>query len=109
MDPRLPNFVVTEDLESKDFDALVVISPNASSIPFEKVKSPLTSYLAIDASAEKSVFVVPCDLPLKKIVFSGTGELSNDYDDVRDFAVAAKVIQNQAHNESFESMIMTLS
>ncbi len=93
MDDRLPNFVVTEDLASSEFDSLVVVAPKVSDIHLKEVNIPLASYLAIDTSAEKGVFVVPCKLPLKKIIFSSPGLalLDNDYEDVRCYASAAKV------------------
>jgi len=91
MAAHLPDVVVTNDVKSADFDAIVVVSPNVQSISLESaVKEPLEKYLSVDKSAEAGVFVVPCDLPAKKIVFSGTGALLNDWDDVRNYAVAAK-------------------
>jgi hypothetical protein len=39
--------------------------------------------LPVDKSCENGVFVVPSDLPAKKIIFSGTGTLLNEWDDVR--------------------------
>jgi len=91
MAAHLPDVVVTNDVKSADFDAIVVVSPNVQSISLESaVKEPLEKYLSVDKSAEAGVFVVPCDLPAKKIVFSGTGALLNDWDDVRNYAAAAK-------------------
>ena len=37
----------------------------------------------IDAKAEKGVFLAPTTLPSKRVVFSSTGPLDRDYDDVR--------------------------
>lgn len=93
MEKIIPSFVITDNLESNEFDAIVVISTKVENIPFERVKNPLSSYVAVDKSGEKGVFVVPSDLPAKKIVFSGTGALTNDHDDVTSFAKAAKVIK----------------
>ena len=53
------------------------------SVQFDNLKNPLKAYASVDESAEKGVFVVPCDLPAKKIIFSGSGKLENDWDDVR--------------------------
>jgi len=91
MAAHLPDIVVTNDVKSADFDAIIVVSPNVQSISLEPaVKEPLEKYVSVDKSAETGVFVVLCDLPAKKIVYSGTGTLLNDWDDVRNFAVAAK-------------------
>ncbi len=44
----------------------------------------LQPFVEVDKDAEKGVFVAPCpSLPAKKIIFSGTGPLDKDYDDVR--------------------------
>ena len=76
--------MVTKDLNSTEFDAIIAIAQDISSVPFGILKKPLTSYLSLDESAEKGVFMVSCDdLPAKKIIFSGTGKLENDWDDVR--------------------------
>ena len=37
----------------------------------------------VDAKAESGVFLAPTTLPSKRVVFSGTGPLDRDYDDVR--------------------------
>ena len=76
--------MVTENLNSTEFDAIIAIAQDISSVPFGILKKSLTSYLSLDESAEKGVFMVSCDdLPAKKIIFSGTGKLENDWDDVR--------------------------
>jgi len=91
MAAHLPDIVVTDDVKSADFDAIIVVSPNIQSISIApEVKEPLEKYASVDKAAEAGVFVVPCDLPAKKIVFSGTGALTNDWDDVRNYAGAAK-------------------
>ena len=79
----VPPIVVTNDLNSTEFDAIIVISPEVDSIPFDVLKRPLTPYLSLDESAESGVFMVSCDLSAKKLIFSGTGKLENDWDDVR--------------------------
>jgi len=90
MASNLPNIKVTEDLESSEFDAIVVVAPSIKSIPFEKVANPLKAYIEVDKAGESGIFVVPSNLPSKKIVFSGTGSLENDFDDVSHYTKAAK-------------------
>merc|ERR1739844_480702 len=68
---------------------IVVVGAKIDDIPEETIKEPLKAYVNIDPSGEKGVFVVPTNLVPKKIVFSGTGALDNDYDDVRSYANAA--------------------
>jgi len=79
----------SKDFNSSDYDAIVVVGAKIDDIPEETIKGPLKAYVNIDPSGEKGVFVVPTNLVPKKIVFSGTGALDNDYDDVRSYANAA--------------------
>jgi len=90
MDALLPTISITDDLNSSKFDAVIVVSSNVASISHEELKSPLQSYVDVDHAGEKGVFVTPANLTAKKIVYSGTGTLENDWDDVTCFAKAAK-------------------
>ena len=65
------------------FSTSILVGAKIDDIPEETIKEPLKAYVNIDPSGEKGVFVVPTNLVAKKIVFSGTGALDNDYDDVR--------------------------
>ena len=75
---------VCSDLKSCDYDGVVVVAPSVGLVPFEEVKAPLEAVTAVDAAAEKGVFLaVAPQLPGKRVVFSSTGPLDKDYDDVR--------------------------
>ena len=86
----LPNITVETDIKSENYDAIVVVAPNVADLSFPELADPLKLYTQVDQSGEKGVFVVPSALPSRKIVFSGTGSLDSDYDDVRSYAQAAK-------------------
>ena len=86
----LPSLIITEDLNSKEFDSIIVVSADASKVANESLKKSLESYISIDKSGSSGVFVIPTSLSAGKIIFSGTGKLENDFDDVRSFAKAAK-------------------
>ena len=85
-----PSLVITEDLNSKEFDSIIVVSADPSKVANESLKQSLDSYLSIDKTGSSGVFVIPTSLSAGKIIFSGTGKLENDFDDVRSFANAAK-------------------
>ena len=42
----LPSIVVTEDLTSTDFDAIIVVASEISSIAFDGLKDPLAYFLS---------------------------------------------------------------
>ena len=64
---------------------LIPVAPKVDDIPLpeENLKENLKAHVAIDPSGEKEVFIVPTKLAPKRIIFSGTGALDKDYDDVR--------------------------
>ena len=47
------------------------------------MRPALKAVVDVDAKAEKGVFLAPTTLPSKRVVFSSTGPLDRDYDDVR--------------------------
>ena len=46
MAANLPSIAVTDDINSPDYDAIVVVSPDVKSISLDRVKDPLTTYLS---------------------------------------------------------------
>jgi len=79
---------VCNDLESGDFDAIVVVSPSTKEIP-ESLRQALEPTLSVDKGAEsKGCTLVPISQPAKRLVYSATGPLDRDYDDLRRFSEA---------------------
>jgi len=87
--PKVPNLETCSTLDSNNYDGIVVVAPKIEHIKNENVRRPLEAYAKIDASAAGGCFVVPSELPSGKIIFSSTGPLDRDYDDVRSFGDAA--------------------
>merc|ERR1719188_225093 len=77
------------DVTAPGYDAVVVVAPTVSLAP-ESVRQALKAVVDVDAKAEAGVFLVPSTLPSKRVVFSSTGPLDRDYDDVRRFEEAAE-------------------
>ena len=80
---KIPNLEPCSSLDSKDYDGIVVVAPKIEDIKAETVREPLAAFAKIDAAAAGGCFVVPSKLPSGKIIFSSTGPLDRDYDDVR--------------------------
>ncbi len=101
---------ICNDLKSCDFDGVVVVADKVADLPFDDIKKPLqvtegTCWLQqkgkkitlgnrpflqpvvdVDKEAEKGVFVAPAPgLPSKRVIFSGTGPMDKDYEDVRGY------------------------
>jgi len=76
------------DLQSGEFDAIVVVAPGLKSVP-AILQDALKSVFAVDDTAEKKgCTVVAVALPAKRLVYSATGPLDRDYDDLRRFSEA---------------------
>jgi len=87
---RVPQLKVTNDLAAAtDFDGVVVVSPSVGQVKHPALHKALKVVAEVDKSADSSVFLAPCpDLPAKRVVYSGTGALDQDIDDVRRFGEA---------------------
>ncbi len=87
MSSLLPSIEVCSDLnKSQDFDGVVVIADAVKSVGSEHLRKALSAVSNVDAKAESSIFVTPAPPELKglkRIIFSGTGPIDRDYDDVR--------------------------
>ena len=82
-EPKVTPVKVCSDVKSGDYDAVVVVGPSIKNLPLDLLRSPLQAVADVDKAAEHGVFIVPGQGDVKRIVFSGTGPLDKDYDDVR--------------------------
>ena len=76
MDWHLPSIVISRDLQSTDFDAIIVVAPDVDSISNNCLKLPLQAYISAvgrNGAGKKEMFVLPVDLPARKLIFSATG------------------------------------
>lgn len=78
-------------LEEPGYDSIVLISPEINAV--KDISSDFSTLLSkqneIDSSVSKEGVVLPTNLPSKRLVFSPTGPLNRDYDDVRRYADSA--------------------
>ncbi|XP_064631287.1 putative aminopeptidase W07G4.4 isoform X2 [Lineus longissimus] len=94
MSSRLPCPVVPSlDVRDCQFDSVVVVTDSTAKLTgdLECLRAPLEKYATIDSAFEKDVVVMEVPfLPGKRLIFSPTGPLNRDCDDVRRFADAAE-------------------
>ncbi|CAN7990629.1 unnamed protein product [Ixodes hexagonus] len=87
--------VSLEDAETPEFDAVVIVGTGLDEYHLQglsaKYLDPLYQYKAVDAKAEEETFVLalPELYPVRRLVYSPTGPLNRDQDDIRAFADAA--------------------
>ena len=81
--PKVSTLETCSNLSSGEYDGIVVVGPKIEDVSDEKVRQPLESYSKVDDSAAGGCFVVASGLPSAKIIYSSTGPLDRDYDDVR--------------------------
>jgi len=89
MSSLVPRVTACPSLDTADYDCLVLVSPDLGPVTNSAVKTALGAVAEVDAKALTSVTVVPVTLPCRRLVFSPTGPLDRDYDDVRRFSDAA--------------------
>jgi len=83
-----PSVSVCSDLGSDQYDAIVLVAPGTDGV-HAKLKSALEPVLLLDGAAKgKGCTLVTVDLPAKRLIFSNTGPVNRDYDDLRRFSDA---------------------
>ncbi|XP_051897192.1 putative aminopeptidase W07G4.4 [Pristis pectinata] len=91
---RVPEIIFTTQLQTNllKFDGVVLVTNTIDKLSgdLKCLKTPLDQYKSLDASLEQEVVLVHApDLPGARVIFSPTGPLNRDYDDVRRFSDAA--------------------
>ena len=89
MSCSVPQLSHCQELESSLYDALVWVGPDFTISKNDSIISALSPVLEVDKAAATNGCVVPVSLPCKRLVYSPTGPLDRDYDDLRRFAEAA--------------------
>ncbi|XP_077456503.1 putative aminopeptidase W07G4.4 [Stigmatopora argus] len=82
----------TTDLKDQKFDGVVLVTQSYDDLPseLECLKAPLQDYNTVDGGLGEEVVVLKVPgLPGNRLVFSATGPVNRDYDDVRRFGDAA--------------------
>jgi len=106
---KVPQIKVTKDLTSADYDGVVVVSPSVSKVKHPALQKALSAVASVDKAADSGVFVAPCpDLPAKRVVYSGTGALDQDIDDVRRFEDAMEKGVKRALQAGCKSPVVTV-
>jgi leucyl aminopeptidase len=84
----MPQTVLCKELDSSQHDSLILIAPDIASASHSAVSAALGSVFELDKTAATKGCVVAINLPCKRLVFSPTGPLDRDYDDLRRFSDA---------------------
>ncbi|XP_033756916.1 putative aminopeptidase W07G4.4 [Pecten maximus] len=92
----LPELIPCLDVKDTQFDGVVVVTDSVTKLSgvndnLECLKAPLEKYNQVDLAFGKDVTLIDTDvIPSRRLIFSPTGPLNRDYDDVRRFADAGK-------------------
>ncbi|KAB7500543.1 putative aminopeptidase [Armadillidium nasatum] len=78
-------------ISAEGYDGIIFVASSITDItaPFKPLYAPLREQSEIDNSIEKVCSIVGVDLPCKRLIYSPTGPLDRDTDDVRRFSDAA--------------------
>ncbi|GFR87100.1 hypothetical protein ElyMa_006068100, partial [Elysia marginata] len=80
------------DVNDPTFDLVLVVTDKLDKLKgnLASLKAPLEDYAKIDQAFDKQPVLIHTNVvPCGRLIFSGTGPLNRDYDDVRRFADAA--------------------
>lgn len=89
---RLPKLLPCVKVKDPQYDGVVIVTDSPSKLvgDLEPLKDVIEKYGEIDEVYTKDVIFIKTDvIPSKRLIFSPTGPLNRDYDDVRRFADAA--------------------
>ena len=80
------------DVDSKAYDGIILVSDKLFNLPskFEFLREPLEELSKIDDAFGREIVLAALPNHFKKVIYSPTGPLNRDYDDVRRFADAAR-------------------
>uniref|UniRef100_A0A0B7A4L9 Cytosol aminopeptidase domain-containing protein n=1 Tax=Arion vulgaris TaxID=1028688 RepID=A0A0B7A4L9_9EUPU len=90
MDP--PELIPVIDIKDSHFDIVIVVTDKLEKLTgcLEPLKTSLEKYAQIDKAFDKQPILIHTDaVPSGRLIYSATGPLNRDYDDVRRFADAA--------------------
>ncbi|XP_041855721.1 putative aminopeptidase W07G4.4 [Melanotaenia boesemani] len=82
----------TTDLKNQNFDGIILVTQSYDTLSRELdyLRAPLQDYSSVDSGLGEEVVVLRVPgLPGNRLVFSSTGPVNRDYDDVRRFSDAA--------------------
>ncbi|CAK8674251.1 unnamed protein product [Clavelina lepadiformis] len=99
---------VTDKLQDDAYDGVVIVTDDLQNLKDELAvfQGPLAAMKEADASVGTGVTIVPMPAPMKRVIFSSTGPLNRDYDDVRRFADAARVGLKRAVKAGCETPLL---
>jgi len=85
----VPQVSLCQELDSSQYDALVWVGSDYNLSNNKTIISALSAVMEVDKKAATAGCVVPVSLPCRRLVYSPTGPLDRDYDDLRRFGDAA--------------------
>lgn len=99
---------LTPSLTDQRFDALVWVGNSADPAP-APIASALTRHAALDARGGRDVVLIGAEgLPGERLIWSPTGPLDRDYDDVRRVADAARAGVERARDAGARAPLLVL-
>ncbi|XP_074641735.1 putative aminopeptidase W07G4.4 [Tubulanus polymorphus] len=97
----------SNQLDDPQFDGIILIAKCIDSLPatLDSLKIPLKQYAEIDHSTNH-VVILHTTLPSKRLIYSATGPLNRDQDDIRRYADAAGVGVQRAIDAGCKSPLL---
>lgn len=102
------NIQAVSDVDSQNYDGLILVTDKLSNLTgkLEFLQEPLEKLSAVDAAVNSEVVVTALPNLFKRLIYSPTGPLNRDYDDVRRFADAGSAGMKRALRAGCKSPLL---
>ncbi|XP_072391628.1 putative aminopeptidase W07G4.4 isoform X1 [Diabrotica undecimpunctata] len=106
--PPETKLVVETSIESPDYDGILLVSAPDQKLKSSKLNSLLQDALSFDQSLKTEIGVLQTDLPARRVIYSPTGPIDTDYDDVRIFKNSAAAGIKRALKTGVKKLLVVL-
>ncbi|XP_056634675.1 putative aminopeptidase W07G4.4 [Diorhabda sublineata] len=106
--PPETKVIVETSLESPEYDGILIVSAPGQVLKCTKLKQIVEEALKFDPSLKSEIAVLQTDLPAKRLVYSPTGPIDSDYDDVRIFKNSAAAGVKRALKAGIKKLLLVL-
>ncbi|KAL1498053.1 hypothetical protein ABEB36_008913 [Hypothenemus hampei] len=100
--------VAVTSLDTPDFDSIILVASPNQQISSPILSKTISAAIELDPSLKTEIAILAITLPAKRLVYSPTGELDPDYDDVRVFKNAAGAAIKRALKAQSKSPLLII-
>lgn len=100
--------VVETSVESPEYDGILLVAAPDQTLKCSKLNTVIQNALKLDSALKTEIAVLPIDLPAKRLIYSPTGPIDLDYDDVRSLKNSAVAGVKRALKAGVRKLLLVL-